>query len=303
MDLLNDEEGIRLDRFLRRFYPLLPQGLLEKNLRKKLVLVNGNKSLSSSRLAKSDVVSIIGDFSQYKKDSNQNVDAFLSPEERKFLDKIIIFEDDDLCVVNKPCGMAVQNGTGHTRSLDFLLNNLKENISYKLVHRLDKETSGILLFAKTQDSAKTLTKLFREKKVEKKYVAIVYGNLSKKEGEINQPLLKDFLNNKEKVVIDNRGKESITHYKLLKHKDDFSCVELFPVTGRMHQLRVHMAHINHAIVGDKKYGVPVQKAPRLHLHAYKITFPYGKKGRNINFTAPIEEKGFYSLFEDAIPID
>ena len=303
MDLLNDEGDIRLDRFLRRFYPLLPQGFLEKSLRKKLVLVNGGKALSSSRLKKNDVVAVLGDFTQYQKNILHEASNFsLSPQEKKFLDKVIIFEDDELCVVNKPSGLAVQNGTGHDRSLDFLLNNLKKNVFYKLVHRLDKATSGLLLFAKTQNAARILTKLFKEKKVEKRYLAVVEGKINKTGGKINQPLLKDFVNNKEKIVVDPKGKDALTWYKLLQSNNTFSFVELLPVTGRMHQLRVHMAHIHHPIAGDKKYGAS-EKSSRLHLHAYKITFPYGKKGRNLSFTAPIEEKGLYSLFEDAMPMN
>jgi 23S rRNA pseudouridine955/2504/2580 synthase len=294
------ESDVRLDRFLRRSYPFLPQSVLEKDLRKGNVKVNGKKEISSFRLSEGDIVSIYADYEGYsERKANSKI---LSTEDRSFLESIIIFEDDEVCLVNKPHNISVQGGTGLHKSLDDLFKLYQKNVNYKLMHRLDKDTSGVLIFAKTQDAAKSIAESFKNRVIEKKYLAIVHGCPKNNKGVINAPLLKDFSNHKEKMIVHSDGKEAITHYEVLATKNDFSCLILQPLTGRTHQLRVHMTHIGHPIVGDYKYDSFIKKGHRLHLHSQSIKFPYGSKNKMMTFSAPIDVIDLYSLFEESLPI-
>ena len=296
----SQENDVRLDRFIRRSYPFLPQSVLEKSLRKGNVKVNGKKVTSSFRLSEGDVISIYADYEEYAEIKVNH--KILSVEDRSFLESIIIFEDDEICIVNKPHNISVQGGTGLHKNLDDLFKLYEKNVNYKLMHRLDKNTSGVLVFAKTQDAAKNIAESFKNRMIEKKYIAIVHGCPKNKKGVINEPLLKDFSNHKEKMTVHMEGKEAITHYEVLATKNDFSCLVLKPLTGRTHQLRVHMAHIGHPIVGDYKYDSFIKKGHRLHLHSQSIKFPYGSKNKMMAFSAPIDVLDLYSLFEDLLPI-
>lgn len=301
LEVENCESNVRLDRFMRRFYPFLPQSILEKALRKGNIKVNGKKKTSSYRLSERDLVSIYADYEAYaeiKAVSN----TVLSKDDRSFLESIIIFEDDDLCLVNKPHNIAVQGGTGMHKSLDDLFRLYQKSVNYKLMHRLDKDTSGVLVFAKNQDSAKIIAESFKDRAVEKTYLAIVHGCPKNKKGVIDAPLLKDFSNHKEKMIVHSDGKEAVTHYEVLATKNDLSYLILRPLTGRTHQLRVHMMHIGHSIVGDYKYDSHIKKGHRLHLHSHSIKFPYGPKNKMMAFSAPIDVVDLYSLFEEYLPI-
>lgn len=301
LKIINQENDVRLDRFIRRSYPFLPQSILEKALRKGNIKVNGKKKTSSFRLSEEDVVFVYADFEQYA-EINTDHKTVLSNEDRSFLEEIIIFEDDELCLINKPHNIAVQGGTGMHRSLDDLFKLYQKNVNYKLMHRLDKDTSGVLVFAKTQDAAKSIAESFKNRVIEKKYLAIIHGCPKNKKGIINAPLLKDFSNHKEKMIVHSDGKEAITYYEVLATKNDFSYVVLKPLTGRTHQLRVHMTHIGHPIVGDYKYDSFIKKGHRLHLHSHTIKFPYGAKNKIMAFSSPISVMDLYSLFEDILPI-
>lgn len=202
----------------------------------------------------------------------------------------IVFQNKDILAVEKPAGMAVHAGIGTSEKtlVDFLLEKFPEiknvgdepSLRPGIVHRLDKETSGVMIVARNQKTFEFLKNLFKNRKVEKKYLALVFGKLKEKEGRIEGEMgrsKKDF--RKQSLV---RGKISVrkeryslTHYKIKKESEKYSLLEVTPATGRMHQIRVHLHSIGHPIVGDKKYTFKQFKnisAPRMMLHANSISF-------------------------------
>lgn len=203
----------------------------------------------------------------------------------------ILYIDSDLIIVNKPTGLLSVPGRGDDKQ-DCMITRIQQDYPEALtVHRLDMETSGILLTARSEQSQRAMSILFQNREVEKKYIAIVDGLLEKTNGEINLPLIADWPNRpKQKVDLDN-GKPSKTAYKLLNDnkKKKTSRIELSPLTGRSHQLRVHMFAIGHAILGDKLYAPEniINKSNRLLLHASYISFtqPFTKK--NITVECPV----------------
>lgn len=296
---INQESDVRLDRFVRRHYPFIPQYVIEKDIRLNKIKVNGQKKKSSYRLLINDTVKFFSDYSVYEKE--QKKEYFFSKKDKAFLDSIIIYEDDDICLINKPCDLAVQGGTGIAKNLDDLLKGYAPQNSYKLMHRLDKGTSGLIVFAKNQQAAKEIAFSFKKREIEKTYLAVVHGKFLEKKGILNYPLLKDFKNNKEKMIVSPNGDEAITQYEVLAEVDGYSLLQIKPLTGRTHQIRVHLSHINHPIVGDYKYGSYVANGKRLHLHAQRIAFDYGQdKKRTMCFYAPIVEKEYFSLFQEEV---
>ena len=148
----------------------------------------------------------------------------------------------------------------------------------RLVHRIDKDTSGILVLARTRQIAQLLTKLFSEHKIKKEYLAVSEGVPEGKRGKFNFPLIKKNVSGQERVCVDfSKGLPSITHYEVLESKNNYSLLKLSPISGRTHQLRVHCAHIKCPLLGDKKYGFSGKERKKLHLHAFQIEIPiYGK---------------------------
>ncbi len=259
---------LRLDKFLCKKFDV-SFGLAQKIIREKKVKVNGGRVDASYRTAEEDLIEIFSDLKN--RTEIRKVKPKISDEKkRKFL-SWIIFEDENLVVINKPSGVATQGGSGIKISVDDFLTEKK----WQLVHRLDKDTSGILLIAKNAKSAEFLTDSFRSKAVKKTYLALVRGIPKKSEGVINIPLRKKLLGKNEKVSPDfEEGKEAITEFKILKTFKDYSLLELRPLTGRTHQLRVHCKELGHPILNDVKYGgaeiLRKDVSNRLCLHAYKI---------------------------------
>lgn len=274
---LKEEESQRLDRYLKRKLENINQAFIEKNIRKKLILVNKTKTSSSYRVLENDVIEVLisveENFGKTKSTNNEKKEKF------------IIFEDDDFCVINKPPGLASQLGTKTTESVDTLFPD------YKLVHRLDKDTSGIMLLAKTLKAAWFFQEKFKNKEINKKYLAVVHGIILSDFGTINEPLLK----NDQKVIVCSDGLESITKYKVIQRSKDMTLVEFFPLTGRTHQIRVHTSHIGHPIVGDSKYDYK-GKTSKLHLHALEITWLHFNKNR-LTFNAQRPEHIQRTLYE------
>ena len=282
-----DFVGLRLDKFLCQNFDI-PFGLAQKLIREKKVKVNGVRVDAAYKTEDADQVEVFSDLkprlnTEKKKPqvSAQKIKNFLAT---------IIYQDENLIAINKPSGLATQGGSGIELSVDDLLFCLKDSSknntvkdaapalgadSPQLVHRLDKDTSGILLIARNKKSAELLTKAFKEKTIEKTYLALVNGVVKKTSGTINIPLRKKFVGKNEKVYPDfEEGKEAITNFKVRKTFDDYSALELNPITGRTHQLRVHCKEIGHSIINDVKYGgigvVRKELSNRLCLHAYKI---------------------------------
>jgi len=219
----------------------------------------------------------------------------------------IIFENQDLIVVDKPTGMSVHAGAGTSEKtlVDFLLEKYPEiasvgdepEIRPGIVHRLDKETSGVMIVARNQKTFEYLKDLFKNRKIEKKYLAIVHGKLKEKEGQVEGEMGRSKKDFRKQALV--RGKISVrkeryslSHYKVKKEFDDCSLLEVSPKTGRMHQIRVHLHSIGHPIIGDKKYTFKEFKkisAPRMFLHAASIRFVGPGKEKYFFESEPPEE--------------
>ena len=237
----------------------------------------------------------------------------LTEEEIAFARALVIFEDDDILVVNKPPGLSSQGGGRDVHSLDELLAAFAKSSGSRprLIHRLDRDTSGVLLTAKTQPAAAFLGKAMMGRRVRKTYLAIVApGGLDPREGAIDIPLLRED-HGRESFVrparLDEPGaQQAVTRYRVLAQTDAAALVELAPRTGRMHQLRVHLAGLGHPIAGDPRYGgamvVGPVAAPRLMLHASALGFPHPTGGeRRVEAPIPEDMRELLAALDLAVP--
>lgn len=297
------QEGIRLDKFLFSKYKNISITDIQKFIKKKEIKVNNNKINSNYILVKNDIITF-SDFikkileSPFK--AKIEIEKKIDIKYNNLITNNIIFQDNNLLVINKPSGLSVQGGTGIKISIDRILKNLvseKEN-NLKLVHRLDKDTSGVLLIAKNIETANALTKIFKSKNnIKKEYLAFIYGYPKNKCGTINFPLIKKYDNNIEKVYVDKvNGKEAVTKYEIIKYykKYDISLVKIEILTGRTHQIRVHFKEIGYPIVGDYKYGKKNNifnntcfLGKNLLLHSYRTSLKFF--GKDYVFIAKIPE--------------
>ncbi|MDC1093004.1 RluA family pseudouridine synthase [Pelagibacteraceae bacterium] len=268
-----DYHNSRFDRWFKANVKDLPQSLIEKILRFNKVKINRKKIKSSYRVQLGDVVEIY-DISKFKVNARPKIIKYVpSRKEVDIYDDYILENNNDFIVINKPRGISVQSGTKSFRNIIDVLKNSKyfENTKPFIVHRLDKETSGVLIVAKNREYAQLFTSLFRIRKIHKTYIALTHGKVSKKTKTLQDDL----------VTIDNGKKiiqKAISYLRLLKTSSDFSYVELNPITGRKHQLRKQLYNIGNPIVGDDKYFINRRadkmkiKSKNLLLHAYKIKF-------------------------------
>ncbi|MDO8990210.1 MAG: RluA family pseudouridine synthase [Sideroxyarcus sp.] len=196
----------------------------------------------------------------------------------------LVFHDDSLLVVNKPSGLLAVPGRGADKQ-DCLSARLQQNFPDALVvHRLDMSTSGLMVFARGAEMQRCLSRMFHEREVGKRYVAVVAGRLEPEIGEVDLPIAADWPNRPLRMIDAEIGKPSLTRYRSLGFSADTSRVELEPVTGRTHQLRVHMAAIGHPILGDALYG-DADSAPRLLLHAARLEFSHPLTGKPMHFAS------------------
>ncbi len=319
-----DETEMRLDRWLRRHFPFLTQGHVQKLLRTGQIRVDGKRAEAADRLDTGQVIRIPPHLEAERQASkHQAKDApFLSSAKRARLQAMVLFEDDDVLVLNKPAGLAVQGGTGIKESLDDLLMafSLDGHDRPKLVHRLDRETSGVLLIARTAFAAAHLAEAFRLRTTQKIYWAVTLGIPKPPTGEIDAPLVKNGEIMRVATPADHDAKKAVTLYQTVeKVKNKLAFVALAPLTGRTHQLRVHLASLGTPILGDRLYGgqAPAELATGeigqgLHLHARRLIIPHPRRGV-IDVTAPLsptmqktwEWSGFDSTadisFADALP--
>jgi 23S rRNA pseudouridine955/2504/2580 synthase len=278
----------RLDKFLNQQLNL-PFGLIQKLIRQKKIKINGSRVGPSYKLAAKDKLEIFANLNLTPKNSfDENVEkkVKLSKKNIKEIQSQVIFKDENLIAINKPSGLATQGGSGVDYSVDDFLPYLKfeKTENPKLVHRLDKDTSGILLIARNKQVAEMMFTAFKERKIKKTYLALLKGELKKPFGVIDIPLLKKFVSKNEKVYKDEiDGKKAVTEYKVLKIFNDLTFVELRPITGRTHQLRVHCKEIGHPIINDVKYGTKavlrkdISKYMCLHAKEIELSDYYGKK--------------------------
>ena len=266
-----DFHNTRFDRWFKNKVLDIPQGLIEKIIRKNQAKVNGKKTKSSYRVQENDVIEIFNIDKIKKTEKNLITQYIPSLTERDKYDDFIIENNENFIVINKPSGIAVQSGTKSFKNVVDTLRGTKyfEDSKPYIVHRLDKETSGILIVAKTREYAQLFTSLFRIRKIHKTYLAVVYGEVSKEIKVLEDDLI---LYEKERKIV----QKATSYIKILKSSSDYSLLELRPITGRKHQLRKQLYNIGNSIIGDDKYyvkrGKDFIKSKNLMLHAYEIKF-------------------------------
>ena len=266
-----DDDGCRVDRFVRNQSKDIGYALLQKLFRQGKIKVNNKKAKANQRLNENDRVRIFS--SKLVEDSNDfEKITHKDPRLEKLFNEMLIFENDDFLALNKKQGLAVQLGSKVNFCVETILKNVLDK--YFLVHRLDKDTSGVLLIAKTPKYARKLTQLFRDGKIKKTYLAIVDGKI-KKSGIIRNFIGKSFVSGEERMTVtdEKNGRSAITRYSPLEKVGYFTLLELNPETGRKHQLRVHCAEVLKApILGDVKYNKNIQHK-NLFLHAKRLIVP------------------------------
>ncbi len=265
-----EDDGMRLNRWFLKYYPQLPLSRLQKLLRTKQIKVDGKRSEAAFKLAAGQEIRIppLNEVATVREKGS------LTPRDEAFIKSLVIYKDDNIIVLNKPSGLAVQGGTNTLRHIDGMLEALKfeKPEAPRLVHRIDKDTSGILVLARDRKNAELLTAAFKKHDLQKTYLALVKGCPKADAGEIKAPLLKAG----EKSQVSAEGKKAVTRYRVLDHAGSkFALIEAEPLTGRTHQIRAHLEYLGTPIVGDDKYyGEKREKfaalKDKLYLHAYKI---------------------------------
>ncbi|ABS64375.1 pseudouridine synthase, RluA family [Parvibaculum lavamentivorans DS-1] len=290
LDVTEEEDGVRLDRWFKRRFPMLTHGRLEKLLRTGQVRVDGARAKANARLATGQVVRVPPLGEDADKQAPKAVHA-PSVDDAEMLRANVIYKDKSVLVLNKPVGLAVQGGTKTERHLDGMLDALIFDAKERprLVHRLDRDTSGVLVLARTAKAAAALAQAFKQKDAQKIYWALVVGVPVPRQGTIDLALSKQGGPRAERVFAAKRGDEgardAVTHFSTVSTAaHTLAWVAFMPLTGRTHQIRAHAAAIETPIVGDGKYGGvnahPGGEIPRkLHLHARSIDIAHPDGGR------------------------
>ena len=293
-----DEAGMRLDRWFQRHFPELGHGALQKLLRTGQVRIDGKRAEAKDRVEPGQSIRLPPGVTAAPPARPRAVPT-VSDKDAAEIQGLVIYKDDHVIVLNKPPGLAVQGGSGTSRHVDGMLDALRFGYDERprLVHRLDKDTSGLLLIARTGLAARRLGDAFRDRETEKLYWAVVVGMPPRPEGAIDLPLAKrPGARDRELMQVDHEnGQKALTHFRVLDHAGKrASLLALWPRTGRTHQLRVHCAKMGCPILGDGKYGgeeallSAVADSRRLHLHARRLVLPHpsGKGTLAIDAQAP-----------------
>lgn len=295
LSISEDEAGQRIDNYLLAKLKGVPKSLIYRIVRKGEVRVNKKRIKPEYKLQAGDTVRI-----PPVRVSEKN-EAPISKNLNKVtaLESQILFEDDCLIVLNKPSGIAVHGGSGLNFGVIEALRALRPEARFlELVHRLDRDTSGILLIAKKRSALRHLHEQLRIKTVQKDYLALVRGQWQSHVKAVKAPLLKNELSGGERIVrVSEQGKPSETHFSIEERYPHATLVKASPVTGRTHQIRVHTQYAGHPIALDDKYGdqdfdaqMQALGLNRLFLHAFSIRFEHPKSGETLRFNAPLDEK-------------
>ncbi|MEM7570267.1 MAG: RluA family pseudouridine synthase [Pseudomonadota bacterium] len=282
VDVSSEDEGIRLDRWFKRHVPQLSFGQVSKMLRKGEIRLDGKRAEAKTRISQGQTLRIPPLDGRVSEQQASAAPLRFTEEDEAFVQSLILHEDDTVMVLNKPPGLPTQGGSGVTRHLDGLLKGYGKR-GARLVHRLDKDTSGVIIVGKGPAATAALADQFRQRDTEKIYHALTVGVPTPLEGEVNAPIEKMPGRAGEKMVVSETGKSAVTLYEVLDRAGNrCALVQLQPLTGRTHQLRVHMAHRDCPILGDGKYGgaeayITGSISRKLHLHAktLKLAHPDG----------------------------
>ena len=302
--VITGEENTRLDHYLVEQLPEVTRTLIQKMIKQEFVTVNGKLEKANYRLQVGDTVIA------KPMDIEPEIDSII-PED---IALNILFEDDDIIIINKQAGLVVHPGKGnYTGTLVHGLKHHCENLSTLnealrpgIVHRLDQETSGIMVVAKTNNAHSNIAAQFQDRTVEKTYMGISWGIWKEKEGCIDVSLKRN-RKNPTTFCVDESGRKAVTYFKVLQDFRYMSVVEFYPKTGRTHQIRIHAMHMNHSIVHDEKYNGGVnrtkgflpevqrdiklllKKMNRHALHAKQLSFNHPISGERVNFTAELPQ--------------
>lgn len=290
----DDDDGQRLDRWLKKHMPF---GLAQKLIRKGAIRVNGKKVKQDTKLEAGQEVRLPPFEASEDRPKKKGVNA----EDAAFIRSLVIYKDEDVIVLNKPHGLAVQGGTNIKKHVDGMLDAFitRKGVRPRIVHRLDKDTSGVLILARSAEAARELGKLFKGRDVKKIYWAVTVPAPEQNDGTVNAPLIKAGGGQKERIVIDDKeGKKAFTDFVVLERAaKQAAFVAFWPRTGRTHQIRVHAADIlGCPVLGDGKYGGEAAYldgpgiSRRLHLHARRMVLPHPvKKGTILDVSAPLPD--------------
>lgn len=281
-----ETDFVRADKYISEKVPEISRSFAAKLLEEGRVLANGEKIGKNYKVKEGDILNI---------DMPEPEVADVLPEN---IPLDIVYEDDDLLVVNKPQGMVVHPAPGNYSGtlVNALMYHCKDNLSAingtirpGIVHRIDKDTSGLLVVAKNNDAHISLTAQLKEKKAVRKYYALVNGTV-KENGTVNKPIGRNPSDRKKMAVVAG-GREAVTHFNVLRNYDRYTLLECILETGRTHQIRVHMASVGHSIVGDKTYGKTKEefKLNGQLLHAKTICFNHPSKGIYMEFSSELPE--------------
>ena len=286
----DDFTEMRLDKWIKKNISDIPQSLIEKNIRKGNIKINSKKKKSSYKLKKNDQI-ILYNFNFHSK-KHKNKTTIYTPSKRdlSFSSDIIIEDNENFTVINKPSGIAVQSGTKSRKNIIDILRKTREFEGHQpyTVHRIDKETTGILLVAKNRKYAQLFTSLFRLRKIKKIYLGIILGQMDKEKGKMEDIL--SHYENEKKI-----SSKAITYYEVIDTNKSYSLLKLIPYTGRKHQLRKQLFIRGLSLIGDNKYKISGKLLNRnnLMLHAYRISFSINNI--KYNFTASISKDFEYTL--------
>lgn len=281
-----NDENIRLDKFISDNVPELSRTLIQQYIKSGQILVNGKSEKASFKVKTDDEIEI-----NLPDQQEMDVKAEDIP-----LD--IVYEDSDVIVVNKPSGMIVHPSSGiysgtlvnallyHCHDLSGINGVLRPGI----VHRIDKETSGLLMVAKNDHAHRSLSEQLKDHSVSRKYVALVHGLIPHSHGKINAPIGRDINDRQKMAVTKNNSKEAVTNFTVLKRYQDMTLIECRLETGRTHQIRVHMAYIGYPVYGDPKYGYKRDDQTNgQYLHAKTLGFIHPTTGEYLEFESPLPD--------------
>ena len=291
---IQEDQQMRLDKYLAEQFPEQTRSYLQKLIKDGEVLVNGKNVKTGYQLSKGDEVSV-----------NIPEPKELDVEPQK-MDLDIVYEDDDVILINKPKGMVVHPAPGHTTDtlVNGLLYHCKDNLSGingvarpGIVHRIDRDTTGILIVCKNDMSHNSIAAQLKEHSINRRYRALVHGNLKDDTGTIEGPIGRHPIDRKKMAINERNGKPAVTHYSVLERFGNYTLIECKLETGRTHQIRVHMTSIGHPLVGDEVYG-PAKCPFKLQgqsLHAMVLGFVHPRTGEYMEFSADLPE-----YFEDLL---